>query len=158
MYYRRKHQRYYMKHLLIILLLTGLAACKTTSVLPEGWVKDPFKECAPEEQVIALFTARDWVLDKIEGGDLEQSEIDWLQYALYGDPEITPVYMEVCFTLETYPNKNNRHLVEISNEQVFYEIQRPKYFIYHLISSERLVDHTIQDVYLYYTGKPRKNE
>ena len=153
MYYRRKHQKYCMKYLSIIFLLTGLAACK--SKLPEGWVKDPFKKCAPEEQVIALLASRDWVLDKVEG-KIKQSEIEWFQEVLYTyKTDIDLFSIRPCYTLETYPNKGKNYLAEISDKQVFYIIIRPKYFMYYLISNDRLVDEPFLDVYLYYTGQPR---
>ena len=152
-----------MKYTLIILFVASLVGCKAKepveaeaiNTLPEGWVEDPFMECAPEEQVKEILSSTDWVLDKVEG-DLEQHEIEWLQdvlYTAYTDIDLFGV--RPCYTLKTYPNKNNNHLVEISDEQVFYYITRPKYFIYYLISSNRLVNHGIGDSYLYYTGKPR---
>ena len=152
-----------MKCALIIFFVVGLVACKAKvpteaeaiSILPEGWVENPFMECAPEEQIKEILSSTDWVFDKIEG-DLEKHEIERLQDALYSAyTDIDLFRVLACDTLETYPNKDNNHLVEISDEQVFYYITRPKYFIYYLISSNRLVNHGIGDSYLYYTGKLR---
>ena len=151
-----------MKYVLIMFFVAGLATCKAkvpteaeiASTLPEGWVEDPFMECAPEEQVLEIFTSTDWVLDKVEG-DLEQEEIERLQDVLYADPELTLIYVPFCFTLETYPSKNDSYLIEVSKEQVFYSVWISKYYIYSLISKNRLVNEANLDSYLYYTGKPR---
>ena len=150
-----------MKCALIMLFIAGLMACKAkvptevTNTLPEGWVEDPFIECAPEEQVKAIFSSTNWVLDKIEG-DLEQEEIERLQDVLYKDEYLTPIYVEDCFTLETFPkNVDKEPLTEVSSEQVLYWIERPKYFIYYLISNKRLVNYGSGNSYLYYTGTPR---